>query len=385
MELAASGVSCYEAASPRRCDFWQVDAAERAGEQPLVPLRRLRRHATRTTTATTPPRSTAASGSTSDDAGRLELRAHRLRARLRGARLGRERRHLPDLPRPLPQRRQEERPEDGRRPLRRARPRRCRGTRCPRGYCRNYARTRVPWRFDDAARLEPERARAAATTWAATCKGVRQKLDYLQALGRDRDLLQPDLLGEVEPPLRHRRLQADRPDLGDLKEFEQLVKQAERARDPRHPRRRLQPHVLGQPALRPLRATTRQTGACESAAVAVARRGSSFRNANAPCGRPTTRLVRVRLDPGAEEVEPGRAELLPHAPELDREALARARRRRLADGRLRRPVLPGRLLGGVPRRSSRRSSPRRADDLRRRGRRTRRCCARSAATASTRR
>ena len=138
----------------------------------------------------------------------------RLRARLHRAGLGEGRGHLPDLPRPLPQRPHEQRPEDRRRPLRRPGPRARRGARMPEGYCRNYAdgATNCPWRFDttppaDSPTMEQPRGR---DYMGGDLKGVDQQLDYLAALGVNTIYFNPIFDAGSNHSLRHAGLHEDR-------------------------------------------------------------------------------------------------------------------------------------------------------------------------------
>ena len=157
---------CYQAGlAGETCDFWQatLPADSRPAGQPLVPLRRHRRHRHRLLRRrhAGPRRRPRRRDATTPVDHSWALM--RLRARLHGARLGEGRGHLPDLPGPLPQRPQGQRPEDRRRPLRRPGHQAGWGT-LPEGYCRNYAdgATNCPWRFDDdAARRQPDQGAAA--------------------------------------------------------------------------------------------------------------------------------------------------------------------------------------------------------------------------------
>ena len=111
-----------------------------------------------------------------------------------------------------------------------------------------------PWRFDTtppAGSPTAEQPRGR-DYMGGDLKGVDQQLDYLPVARRQRDLLQPDLrrgsnhsydtqdYTQIDPVLRHPE---------GLRQPRQARR---RARDPDHPRRRLQPHVVGQPAVRPL-------------------------------------------------------------------------------------------------------------------------------------
>ena len=371
MELAAEDVSCYDGSSAT-LRLLRGDAAERAGEQPLVPLRRLRRHR-----------------------HRLLRRQHRgARRRPRRARATTRSTGATRSPSTSP-----------------ASPR-------PPGPATRSSTRSSPTASATATRRTTRRRATSATTspvttktWNAAPRGV---LPQLRGRGlhreparpgllrrrpegrapearlpagarRDRDLLQPDLLGEVEPPLRHRRLRADRP-CARRPEGVREARQAGRgARDPRHPRRRLQPHVVRQLALRPLRAATRRSGACESTRLAVPELVHVPERERPVRARPTTsRWFGFDSIPTLLKTNPAVQDYFVRGPNsiakrwLDAGAggwrMDVSGDASFPDGyweAFRQVVEVGR--------------PGRADDLARPGRRTRRCCARSAATASTRR
>ena len=122
----------------------------------------------------------------------------------------------------------------------------CRTTRTRTRAARGGSTTRRP----TGARLGE--ARAAATTSAATSRRRRQA----RLPGRPRDhgrLLQPDLRWGLQPPsttrpglLQARSLFRRQGRLGQARQ------EGGQARHPADPRQRLQPHVLRQPAVRPL-------------------------------------------------------------------------------------------------------------------------------------
>ena len=100
----------------------------------------------------------------------------------------------------------------------------------PEGYCRNYADadTNCPWRFDpDPPAWSPTKEGPRGRDYmGGDLKGLRQKLDYLQSLGVTAIYLNPIF----DARSNHRYDTADYkridPYLGDLAEFDRLVKQA---------------------------------------------------------------------------------------------------------------------------------------------------------------
>ena len=174
---------------------------------------------------------------------------------LHGARLGEGRGDLPDLPRPLPQRPHQQRPEDRRRPLRRP------GADAALGHDARgllpqlrRRRTNCPWRFDttpppDSPTIEQPRGR---DYMGGDLKGVDQQLDYLQSLGVNTIYFNPIFDAGSNHSLRHAGLHEDRPVLRHAEGLGEPRQARRRARDPHHPRRRVQPHVVRQPVLRPL-------------------------------------------------------------------------------------------------------------------------------------
>ncbi len=200
---------------------------------------------------------------------RLGLGADDLRLALRPAgRLDEERRRVPDLPRPLPERRHVERPGEGeperaaleQRPSLRVPERQRGGARArphPAAPVESPARGLLP-------QLLGRRLSEALAGRHGSRRPVRPRLLRRRPRGRDRaaavpagarrdrDLLQPDLRGGLEPPLRHARLPDDRPVPRLPEGLGPARADREAARDEGDPRRRLQPHVVGQPALRPV-------------------------------------------------------------------------------------------------------------------------------------
>ena len=327
MALAAAGVACYEAAlAAEPCDFWEATLPDDCGRRttsgtasssPTAP--------TPTTTTTTRRPSTAASARRRDDVVDQELGADGPRARLHRARVGDRRGHLPDLPRPLPQRRAR---TTTRRPATSATTTRSSHLpwgALPEGYCRNYAdgATNCPWRFDttppaDLAR--PRSSRAAATTWAATCKGVDQKLDYLKTLGVNTIYFNPIFDAGSNHSYDTQDYTRIDPYFGTQKDWENLVKHA----DERGIRIILDGvfnHMSSrQPVLRPLPplpdGRRLRVGRLRRTAP-----GSPSRRIGrtATCAGPRRPehhdlrgLVRLRLDPGPQQDQPRGPGLLPH-------------------------------------------------------------------------
>ena len=83
--------------------------------------------------------------------------------------------------------------------------------------------------------------------------GVHQQLDYLKALGVNTIYFNPIFDAGSNHGYDTQDYTRIDPYFGTQKDWENLVKQAERPRHPDHPRRRVQPHVVRQPVLRPLR------------------------------------------------------------------------------------------------------------------------------------
>ena len=117
--------------------------------------------------------------------------------------------------------------------------------------------------------------------------GVRQQLDYLEALGVNTIYFNPIFDAGSNHGYDTQDYTRIDPYFGTQKDWENLVKQAQRPGDPHRPRRRVQPHVVGQPAVRPLRALPDASGRASPRARRTAR-GS----ASASAGR--QRAVRLR-------------------------------------------------------------------------------------------
>ena len=301
--VAAEDVSCYQTAwPPRPATSGEVDAAERRGEQPLVPLRRLATAPTPTTTATTRPRSTAASGRTTDDPVDWSWALTVYEPGFTAPAWARQRGHLPDLPRPLPQRRQRKNdPQTGDDRYDEPGDRRSRGTRCPRA---TAATTRTPRglltdregpRGRDYYRRRPRRACGRSST---TSQSLGVTAIYFNPIFT----AQARTTATTRPTTRGSTRRS-----GDSEGVREARQAGRAARDPRHPRRRLQPHVVGQPALRPLPPLPAASAPASRRARRTAA-GSPSGTQNVPCGSADYEgWFGFDSIPRAEEVEPGRA------------------------------------------------------------------------------
>ena len=184
----------------------------------------------------------------------------------------------------------------------------------PEGYCRNYAdaATACPWRFDDhAARRQSHQGTAARPRLLRRRpEGRRPAAGLPQGPRRQHDLLQPHLRRRVEPLVRHAGLHEGRPVLRDAEGLRQPRQARARSRHPRRPRRRVQPPLVGQPVLRPLR-PLRDRGRLRVGDVRVPelvllhgrdRRDRHLRRQRRhPQGRQVRGLVRLRLHPGHQQ------------------------------------------------------------------------------------
>ena len=132
----------------------------------------------------------------------------------------------------------------------------CRGAPCPRATAATTPTRRPTARgaSNDTARRQPDEEQPRGRDYfGGDLKGVDQQLDYLQALGRQHDLLQPDLRLRLEPRLRHAGLPKIDPVLRHAEGLGRTWSSTPTQRGHAdHPRRRVQPHVVGQPVLRPL-------------------------------------------------------------------------------------------------------------------------------------
>ena len=288
-------------------------------------------------------------GGASDDAVDRSYALFGLRPGFTDPDVGERRGHLPDLPRPVRERRAEERSEDRRRPLRRS-GRRAAVEHASRGLLPELLRRRrddLPWRFD-----------TSPPDWSRSGGPARTRLHGRRSAGRDQEARLPEEARHRPRSTSTRSSRRSRttattppttrtvdPALGELKDFEKLVKEAKKARDPDRARRRLQPHVVRQRLLRPLPPLC-DDGACESTRLRVA--AVVHRSANSErCLRPADYDGWFGFDsiPTLRSRTPPSRRYFLDAPECDLEALARPRRRRMAPGRHRRLVLPRRLLG----------------------------------------
>ena len=108
-------------------------------------------------------------------------------------------------------------------------------------------------------------ARSASPSRQPVARAARPGLFRRRPPGRDREarlpgaarrhrgLLQPDLRRRVEPRVRHTGLLANRSVLRQPRPVAAARTRGDPPRHPDHPRRRVQSHVVGQPAVRPLR------------------------------------------------------------------------------------------------------------------------------------
>ena len=346
MTRVASGVPCYQASlASETCDFWQATLPDTQVDvhwfRFIVSRRRLdgvlrRRHRG----ARRRPRRDHV------DAARLELRADGLRPLVHDTGVGEERGRLPDLPGPVPERRHEERSEDGRRAVR---PDRGQAPveRAARGVLPRLLHT-VPAAVT-VRRLQPGRPRRAAGP-----RLLRRRPEGRPPVARaaasarlQHDLPQPDLLVEVEPRLRHGRLQDDQPLLRDAEGVRPARAAGARAAHAHHPRRRLQPHVVGLAVLRPL-PPFRDRRCVRVDVVRVPQLVRVHEHARAVHLGRLLGLVQLRLDPGARQVEPSGLRLLRRRAGQRHAHVAEARRGRLAARRDGRQLVPGRLLDALP-------------------------------------
>ena len=293
---------------PQRCD---------AG-QPLVPVHRHRRHRHRLLRrqhagARRRPRRDDATTPVDQSWALMRPRA-RLRRRRRG-------RGTPCIYQIFPDRfrngRPKQRPADRRRPLRRPGPEADLGHEA-RGLLPQLRRRRdelpVALRHDAAGRQPDEgaaarprllrrRPRRASTSSSTTCQRSASTAIYFN----------PIFDAGSNHSLRHAGLQEGRPVLRHAEGLREPRQARRGARHPDHPRRRLQPHVVGQPALRPIPPLPdgrrlRVDDLAVSRLVRVHRRRAGTAPAPVPRGPDyddLRGLVRLRLDPGpAQDASP---------------------------------------------------------------------------------
>ena len=188
----------------------------------------------------------------------------------------------------------------------------------PEGYCRNYRRAQLPWRFDKTP-PQPDQSPRGRDYFGGDLKGVNQKLDYLQHSASTAIYFNPIFEAKLEPPLRHGRLREDRP---GARHRAGVQEARQGRREARHPRSSsTASSTTCRPTARSSTATT-TTSRSEPASRCprayrdwfVFRPRLGWSRAWARRTARATRLVRLRLDPGAAEDEPRRPGLLPQRP-----------------------------------------------------------------------
>ena len=242
-----------------------------------------------------------------------------------------------------------------------------------RGRRRRPARGASTTRRPPTAR--PRSSRAAATTSAATSRASTSSSTTSRPSASTTVYFNPIFDAGSNHAYDTQDYKKIDPYFGTQKDCENLVKHAKRPRDPDRPRRRVQPPVA--PTARSSTATTTTRRSAPASRSTSPFRGWFVFHDVAAGHRHLRRRQRRRksatydgwfgfdsipvIDKAASNTE--RLELLPDRLRRDRQALARAGRRRLAHGRLGRRVVPGRLLGDLPR--GRQGDPaRRADHQR---------------------
>ena len=170
--------------------------------------------------------------------------------------LGQERGDLPDLPRPLPQRAQQQRPQDRRRRATTTRCSSCPGAPCPKATAATMpmAPPTAPGASTPPRRLtaRPRNSPAGAITMGGDLKGVDQNLDYLKSLGVNTIYFNPIFDSASNHGYDTQDYYQDRPVLRHAEGLGEPGQARRPARHAHHPGRRVQPHVLRQPLLRPL-------------------------------------------------------------------------------------------------------------------------------------
>ena len=307
MTRAAAASPCYQASlASETCDFWQATLPNADAEQPLVPLRRhrrrghglLRRRHARASTAASARRATTR---------RPQLRADGLRAGFR-RRPGRGTRSSTRSSPTASATDPGTTPTGGReaeRPV----------LRHPGGAARAATAattgSRSEWTSCPRAlpRLRRRRARSAPAAPAAG-RAARPRLLRRRPQGRRptssttsrRSASRRSTSTRSSTPARTtattRATTRDRPVLRHARPVHRARQAGASAGHPADPRRRLQPHVVRQPALRPL-PPLRGDGRVRVGLVAVPARGSSSGTTTSRAGRRLRGLVRLRLDPGA--------------------------------------------------------------------------------------
>ena len=268
----------------------------------------------------------------------------------------------------------------------------------PEGYCRNYAdgATNCPWRFDTTPPTDSPTIGAAARPrlHGRRPEGRRPAARLpRRRWGSPRSTSTRSSTRVRTTATTPRTTRRWIPYFGTQKDFDNLVKHAD-AQGIRIILDGVFNHMSSrQPAVRPLSPLRdgRRVRVGVVAVPVVVHLPRSRPPAPDVCAghgrrglRDLRRLVRVRLDPGADQVARGRAEVLPHAPD----SIAK---RWLAAGAagwrmdvIGRRVVPGRLLGVVPRRGEEHQS-RRTDHQRDLAEGLHAAADAAAATGSTRR
>ena len=350
MTRVASGVPCYQAAlAAETCDFWQATLPNDAAGQPLVPLHR---HATARDTDYYGDDTAALDGglgATTDDAARLELGADAsTTARLHDAPLGEERgrstRSSPTASATATRRTTRRRAtcattDRGQAAVERA----ARGL-LPR-LRRRRARLPVALRRLQPAGSPTKERRAAATTSAATSRASTSSSSYLQALGVNTIYFNP-IFESVEPRLRHRRLQEDRPVLRDAEGLRPASSSTRTRCGMRIILDGVFNHMSSDSPLFDRYHHYRDRRRVRVDLVAVPRAGSCSRDTHVPCTLAATTIAagsastRSRCSTSRTR----RSRTTSSARRTASRALAEARRGRLAARRDGRQLVPGRLL-----------------------------------------
>ena len=296
-------------------------------------------------------------GAPSDDAVDQQLRADRLTSPAsRRPAWAAERGHLPDLPRPLPQRRAKQRPAHRRRRATTTRSLALPWGTLPEGYCRNYADARRTAR-GASTRTPPtepdQRARAAATTWAATSRASTSSSTTSPRSASTRSTSTRSSTPARTTATTRRTTRRIDPYFGTQKDWENLVKHADEARHPDRSSTACSTTCRRTARSSTATTTTPTVGACES-------RRSPYRDwfvftdrRHVPVRRPgpTTRAgsASTRI-PVLNKAQPGRPGVLPAPTPTHRAALA-ATAARPAGGWTCRATRPSRTATG--RRSAR--------------------------------
>ena len=226
----------------------------------------------------------------------------------------------------------------------------------PEGYCRNYADTNAttcPARFGGTSPEQPQ----GRDYMGGDLKGVDQQLDYLNALGVNTVYFNPIFDAGSNHAYDTQDYRTVDPYFGTQKDWENLAKHAS-DKGIRIVLDGVFNHLSSDSPFFDRYHHYATVGACESTSSPF-RSWFSFHEVgqgNGTCAGTggsdvgqLRRLVRLRLDPGDQQggVEHVRLAVLPHRLRRDRQALAPGRCVRLAHGRLRRRIVPRRLLGDL--------------------------------------